>query len=504
MPHLFSGLHQKRQGGKVTSGTINIGSTKSRGSASRMVSHCSKSSNNITECIKSIMNIKKDIIVNEIKINNKRNNNLFNRDTFFRYFNIYSDGSIFDHATMGQPFLIPPKYITALNAAVDRWAMFLQVDINATYFIYNNLISNFGWDGKNWNGIELNKFKINTTSVRSEGWIARCGTIMLDKTSFVIGFTLEINYALLESGNYNNDDIENIFAHELGHALGISSGVKSYNDKGSEIQPLLVKANHIQEEPYVLRSHTDDQNNNGVIGGVDEVNEYIFPNLIWEYDKYGGVIWKGGYRPPGSLWKNDKGIDKDIDKDIDKGIDKLTVRDFPYFIPVNLKSDGTPNSGHWLDYSLTTKNWDDDKIPDSSRRKILYAGIENDIMAPVYNPSMTYFISRLSIGRLADLRNDTYVGTIYNYAELHSGSSEVKSNEKSFGSCIKFDGSRSVNYQNINNKNISNDNIVTCQECEPIFTNTTNMKNINNANIVTCQECEPIFLNATNIKKYFK
>ena len=27
MPHLFSGLHQKRQGCKITAGTINIGST---------------------------------------------------------------------------------------------------------------------------------------------------------------------------------------------------------------------------------------------------------------------------------------------------------------------------------------------------------------------------------------------------------------------------------------------------------------------------------------------
>ena len=40
MPHLFSGLNQKRQGGKITNGTFIISNTKGRGSTTRMLNYC--------------------------------------------------------------------------------------------------------------------------------------------------------------------------------------------------------------------------------------------------------------------------------------------------------------------------------------------------------------------------------------------------------------------------------------------------------------------------------
>jgi hypothetical protein len=58
MPHLFSGLHQKRQSGTITGGTLTVGSSKSRGSASRMITNCKSNSENPSDCVNLIIGAK--------------------------------------------------------------------------------------------------------------------------------------------------------------------------------------------------------------------------------------------------------------------------------------------------------------------------------------------------------------------------------------------------------------------------------------------------------------
>jgi hypothetical protein len=464
MPHLYSGLNQKRQGGKITNGTFVVGSTKSRGSSTRMVSHCKSNSENPSDCVNAVLNAnaaKQNPQIIENVQNQVRNNDLFNRDTFSRYFNLYGEGEIWT-PEFGGPYLTPEKYIIGLNNAADRWAKFLKVSNNAAYFIRTNSVLSI----PDWNGIELTGLKIDTDAKETDSWVAKVYILnVVGNTGIIRGFTLMLNTAKIEAFGYDDTDIANILTHELGHALGIAgSPYKSSNvAQNREIQPLLVKTTDIESDPYVLRAFTEDKNKNSII---DE-DESIFPTLIWEYDFYGGVIWKGGYRPPNISIKS-----------TDKSIDKLALRDFPFVMPVSLKADGSTNDGHWRTDTLYTKNWNDTTIPDTSRGKISYAGIENDIMAPVYDPYMEYFISRLSIGRLIDLRNETDVGTIYSYTELNPGASEDTGNTKTAGKCIMFTGPSRSNKNQKNTKNIKNGNVIVCDCCPIIIDDVTSIKNI--------------------------
>jgi len=406
---------------------VNLGTTRGKGSSTRMLSHCRSNSENPSDCVNSVLNINKPNIQQNTQ-NQSRNNDLFNRDTFSRYFDLYGTGEIWN-PEFGQPLPTPEKYIIGLNNAADRWAKFLKVSDNAVYFIKTNSI----YSKPDWNGIELTGLTIDTDATENDSWIAK--TVILNtvgntsiSTGIITGFTLKLNTAKIEFNGYTDTDIANILAHELGHALGIvGQPYKSYND------------NIIDED------------------------ESIFPTLIWEYDFYGGVIWKGGYRPP------------NIFRSTDKSIEKLALRDFPFVMPVAVKDDGTLNSGHWRTNTLRTKNWNDTTIPDTSRAKISYAGIENDLMVPAYDPYITYFISRLSIGMLVDLRNETDVGTIYSYTELNPGKSEETDHVKTDMGCIRFTGpTKSINNEK-NTKNIKNRNAIVCDCCPIIINKATNI-----------------------------
>jgi hypothetical protein len=80
MPHLFSGLNQKRQSGVITGGTSVVGS-KGRGSSTRMVSHC-KSIGTSHDCVAAVLNaVKPKSIETFVEIIPK--NDLFNRKSFY-------------------------------------------------------------------------------------------------------------------------------------------------------------------------------------------------------------------------------------------------------------------------------------------------------------------------------------------------------------------------------------------------------------------------------------
>ena len=66
MPHLFSGLNQKRQGGKITNGTFIISNTKGRGSTTRMLNYCKQKSQAPSECINQFININNKTNIDEL------------------------------------------------------------------------------------------------------------------------------------------------------------------------------------------------------------------------------------------------------------------------------------------------------------------------------------------------------------------------------------------------------------------------------------------------------
>jgi len=102
-------------------------------------------------------------------------------------------------------------------------------------------------------------------------------------------------------------------------------------------------------------------------------------------------------------------------------------------------------------------------------------------MVPSYSPSKNYYISRITLGRLLDLRNKIDGVTFFNYTELNEGASEVTSKDYRPDKTIEFSGSKDFknSLQNTEKNSKYNDEIF-------------------------CVECKPIFINDTNFKKYFK
>jgi hypothetical protein len=78
MPHLFSGLNQKRQSGKITNGTFIINNTKGRGSTTRMLNYCNQTSENPSDCINEFVSAAPPKPSEDILFNISTFSNLFN------------------------------------------------------------------------------------------------------------------------------------------------------------------------------------------------------------------------------------------------------------------------------------------------------------------------------------------------------------------------------------------------------------------------------------------
>ena len=111
--------------------------------------------------------------------------------------------------------VVPEPYLTALNAAVDRWSQFIKIDPSVVAL--QRAID------PTWNGIRIYSY---STIFSSTSYIAACGPYHYidysidSKVKFSTSdFRLFVN--LYYANIYSPTDWANIMTHELGHALGI-------------------------------------------------------------------------------------------------------------------------------------------------------------------------------------------------------------------------------------------------------------------------------------------
>jgi len=199
MSHLKSfGFNQKNFNGTrpVTNAAINLGTTRGKGSSTRMFNYCTQHSEAPSLCINSFISATPATpAVNDI---------LFNISTFSNLFN-YDDS--------GTPKKLPSKYINGLISAVNRWNQFIKFNQDTINLIRTISINT---QYKNWNGIELK----NVTYIDNPSLGASVITTLVAYTTLNVSFTLQINNNTMSTTA--DSTISDIFTHELGHVLGFS------------------------------------------------------------------------------------------------------------------------------------------------------------------------------------------------------------------------------------------------------------------------------------------
>jgi hypothetical protein len=380
MGRLFSGLNQKRQGGKITSGTINIGSTKGRGSATRMVSHCKSNSENPSDCVNQVVSNTIPSKVNSPSVTGI----LFDKSTFYNLFDIDGSGR--------QPLLkpvdtnkykkLPQPIINALIVGADRWAKFLSFDPSMVNLIRSFSSQLVGGSLKSWKGIMLGSFIIKepeppiiVNDVYPPVTLASCGAEYIDglQTTMNYSFTLNINKDLFDYNNsqqVSQEYLNTLITHELGHALGFPIG-KSYADGNPNNTELLPK--------YFEGSLSNYEAN------PRAYNKLYFPKAIEAYNSLGG--WTSG-------------ISGDT-----------TVNDF-----LPLSNDGA--DGPHLSISSYHS------IENGSLNYVkFYRGFYNEIMIPYIEQNKPLYISQVSINVLRDLYTFWKGRKYYNY--FYKGGNET-------------------------------------------------------------------------------
>lgn len=142
-------------------------------------------------------------------------------------FDIYSFGNIFSGDVIpGYPDkkLDPPHWFALIAAAV-RWSNLLSFHPEGLDVIKRKYKKKFG---KDWKGFEL--IAINYSEPNA---IAGAKALRFSGTNIPYGFGLSINRNMLANGvtigathyTFSRENIEHVFAHELGHVLGLCNSI---------------------------------------------------------------------------------------------------------------------------------------------------------------------------------------------------------------------------------------------------------------------------------------
>jgi hypothetical protein len=106
-----------------------------------------------------------------------------------------------------------------------------------------------------------------------------------------------------------------------------------------------------------------------------------------------------------------------------------------------------------------------------------YLGFYNEIMVPTLSPTTKkYFISKVSLGRLLDLRTEIGDTVFYNYEEINPGASEVYRWRRSKDDQIVFSGltdtiiEKEFKTDNNNQKSSFNNHpVINCSCCSRVI-----------------------------------
>ena len=312
-------------------------------------------------------------------------------DSSVNLFNIYSFGNIFDgKAVNGFPDKkLAPKHWSALIAASVRWKNLISFNSDLLNVIKTMYKDKFG---KDWKGYEL--LGVNNSYT---GKIAGASPILFKGTKIPYGFVLAINTTTLINGLLESDgtfskfeqkNIEDVFAHELGHVLGLCN---------------------VLEPEYIVIPPT----------APNKAPDGSWATYYKQESKPDYKFIVGGlYGPfPATYLEHYKDINSAVTRAIGMS---------PY---IALSEDGK----HWSQTMIQHEMWSWDP-PSSSYRKVAvfnYGNFYNDLMAPGYNPAYAntehnFLISRKSLKYLTEARVDGHRA----YNEISPGASEVKSTIK--------------------------------------------------------------------------
>lgn len=445
MPHLFSGLNQKRQSGVITVGTFTVGNTKGRGSTTRMLNYC-KSSGTSSDCVATVLNTVKPNKPKTEESFNANANMLFDISSFSRRFslddNLDSSGNFYEFDEGPDSLYykqLNQKYITALTNAANRWNTYIRYTPQMNSLIYNRVKKEI--NGKIWKGLELYTCRYKDVGTDT---LASAAAYTFNGTSMNFMFILTINNIVIQ--NYDMNTLTDLFTHELGHVLGMPCWTV-LDGTGEEVLPLSEFVDGVNSKCYIGAL-------TGLTGLDADQGEFftfpVFPNAIKAFNKYGAF----------------------------KVISKKKLLSANNIIPLHNK-----HSNPIHNY----KHWSDEAIIDSTSSQdyhFIYCGLPNEILNPYVSEFVRSIISLITIKLLTDIYTLSGETKVYNYTEINPDASEVigKPQIDTDNYTVTFIGNPpsytktissneiDINNSNLNSKSIKNNNRICLNcDCEPIF-----------------------------------